>query len=226
MNRRDFSRQLGATGVAGASAVLGTMAALSTTLAVAQGGPVEGKDYVRVPSPLPMAPGKIEVVEFFGYWCPHCNAFEPTLDAWARKVPADVNFRRLPVAFQPFQEPYQRLYFALEALGLADVNHKKVFAAIHVGQQRFDKDADVSTWASANGLDGAKIIDAMKSFSTASKVRQSTQLSGAYHIDSVPTLGVHGRFMTSPATAGSPEKALQVVDQLVAQLRGVGAKKG
>ena len=217
MNRRDFSLHLGAAGA---------LAAFSAAPAHAQEGPVEGKDYVRVASPLAMAPGKIEVVEFFGYWCPHCNAFEPTLDAWARKVPADVNFRRLPVAFQPFQEPYQRLYFALEALGLADVNHKKVFAAVHVGHQRFEKDSDVITWASANGLDGAKIVDAMKSFSTASKVRQSAQLSTAYHIDSVPTLGVHGRYMTSPANAGGPDKALQVVDQLVAQLRSGSAKKG
>ena len=217
MNRRDFSLHLGAAGA---------LAAFSAASAHAQGGPVEGKDYVRVASPLAMAPGKIEVVEFFGYWCPHCNAFEPTLEVWAHKLPADVNFRRLPVAFQPFQEPYQRLYFALEALGLAEANHKKVFAAIHVGHQRFEKDTDITTWASANGLDGAKIVDAMKSFSTASKIRQSSQLSVAYHIDSVPTMGVHGRYMTSPSTAGGPEKALQVVDQLVAQLRSGAAKKG
>ena len=216
MNRRDFSLQLGASGM---------LAALAVPTAWAQGGPVEGKDYVRVGSPVPMAPGKIEVVEFFGYWCPHCSAFEPVLDAWARKVPADVVFRRMPVAFQPFQEPYQRLYFALEALGLANANHKKEFAAVHVGHQRLEKDSEVLAWASANALDGAKIVDAMKSFSTASKVRQSTQLSAAYHIDGVPTLGVHGRYMTSPGTAGSAERALLVVDQLVAQVRA-GAGKG
>ena len=36
-------------------------------------------DYRRRPG------GKIEVIEFFWYGCPHCNAFEPMLDAWARR---------------------------------------------------------------------------------------------------------------------------------------------
>jgi len=215
MNRRHFQLRLGALAAL----------AVQPLLARAQGAPIEGKDYLRVASPLAMPPGKIEVVEFFGYWCPHCNAFEPTLDAWARKVPADVNFRRVPVAFTPWQEPYQKLFFALESLGLLDTLHRRVFAAIHVGHQRLEKDADIAKWATDNGQDGAKIIDAMKSFSTASKLRQSAQLAEQYHIDGVPTLGIHGRYMTSPGTAGSAERALQVTDQLVAQLRSV-AKKG
>ena len=170
-------------------------------------------------------PGKIEVIEFFGYWCPHCNAFEPTLEAWAKKLPADVAFRRVPVAFQPWQEPYQKLYYALEALGLVDTMQRRVFAAVHVGHQRLEKDADIGKWASDNGQDGTKILDAMKSFSTASKVRQAGQLSAQYHIDGVPTLGIHGRYMTSPGTAGSQERALEVTDQLVAQIRA-SVKKG
>ena len=218
MNRREFSLHLGA-----ASALAALVA--GPLVARAQGGPVEGKDYVKVGSPLPVSGDKIEVVEFFGYWCPHCNAFEPVLDTWAHKLPPYVNFRRVPVAFQPFQEPLQRLYFALEALGLADANHRKVFAAIHVNHKRFEKDADVLEWAGASGLDGAKIVDAMKSFTTATKLRQSAQLAAGYHIDGVPTLGVQGRYMTSPGTAGGPERALQVVDQLVAQLHS-SQKKG
>jgi thiol:disulfide interchange protein DsbA len=209
MNRRHFQLRLGA---------LGALATCGSA-AWAQGAPIEGKDYLRVASPVAMPPGKVEVVEFFGYWCPHCNAFEPTLDAWAKKLPADVNFRRVPVSFQPWQESYQKLYFAIEALGLVDVLHRRVFAAVHVGHQRLEKDADIAKWASDNGQDGAKILDAMKSFSTSTKVRQSGQLASDYHIDGVPTLGIHGRFMTSPSTAGSQERALQVTDQLVAQLR-------
>jgi protein dithiol oxidoreductase (disulfide-forming) len=215
MNRRHFHFRL---------AALGALAALPPAVR-AQGGPVEGKDFIRVASPVAMPPGKIEVVEFFGYWCPHCNAFEPTLDAWVHKVPADVAFRRVPVAFQPWQEPYQKLYYAIESLGLVDALHRRAFAAIHVGKQRLEKDADIIKWATDNGQDGAKIVDAMKSFSTSSKMRQGAQLATDYHIDGVPTLGIHGRFMTSPGTAGSQERALQITDQLVAQIRA-GAKKG
>lgn len=215
MNRRQFQLRLGALGAL----------ATSGHAALAQGAPVEGKDFTRLASPIAMAPGKIEVVEFFGYWCPHCSSFEPSLDAWAHKLPADVVFRRIPVGFQPWQEAYQKLFYAIEALGLVDTLHKRVFAAVHVGKQRLEKDAEVLKWAADNGADGAKIVEAMKSFSTASKVRQGNQLAGDYHIDGVPTLGIHGRFMTSPGTAGTHERALQVTDLLVAQLRG-GMKKG
>jgi len=208
MNRREF----------GLNASVLALAGLALP-ARAQGGPVEGKDFMRVAQPVPMSGDKIEVVEFFGYWCPHCHAFEPALDAWVKKLPATVNFRRMPVAFNAAQEPAQRLYFGIEALGLVDTLHRKVFAAMHVERKRLDKDSEIADFAKANGVDPAKLQDAMKSFSVATKVRQSRQLSEAYRIEGVPTLGIHGRFMTSPSIAGSQERALAVADALIVQAR-------
>ena len=197
----------------------GVLASLSSPL-WAQGAPLEGKDFHRVAQPVAVPEGKVDVVEFFGYWCPHCNAFEPQLDAWARKLPtAQVNFRRVSVAFNAAQEPMQRLYFALEALGLVDTLHRKVFAALHVQHQRLDKDADIAAWATANGADATKIIDTMKSFSVATKVRQARALAEGFKIEGVPTLGIQGRYMTSPSIAGTPERALAVADALIAQSR-------
>ena len=208
MNRREFGLNASVLALAGLALPAG-----------AQGGPVEGKDFMRVAQPVPMTGDKVEVVEFFGYWCPHCHAFEPALDAWVKKLPATVNFRRMPVAFNAAQEPAQRLYFGIEALGLVDTLHRKVFAAMHVERKRLDKDSEIADFAKANGVDPTKLQDAMKSFSVATKMRQSRQLSEAYRIDGVPTLGIHGRFMTSPSIAGSQERALAVADALIAQAR-------
>lgn len=211
MNRRDF----GLTATATAAALSGL-----ALPAWAQAGPVEGKDFVRLAQPVPVSGDKIEVVEFFGYWCPHCNAFEAMLDAWARKLPAaSVSFKRWPVAFSAGQEPAQRLYFAIEALGLVDTLHRKVFAAMHVERKRLEKDAEIAEFAQASGVDAAKLLDTMKSFSVATKVRQSRQLSEAYRIEGVPTLGIHGRFMTSPSMAGTQERALSVADALILRAR-------
>lgn len=208
MNRRDFGLKTTALALSGAALP-----------AWAQGGLAEGKDFLRVAQPVPVSGDKVEVVEFFGYWCPHCNAFEPALDAWVKKLPATVAFKRWPVAFNAAQEPAQRLYFAIEALGLVDTLHRKVFAAMHVERKRLDKDAEISEFATKNGVDPAKLLDAMKSFSVATKIRQSRQLSDAYRIEGVPTLGIHGRFMTSPSITGSQERALAVADALIAQVR-------
>ncbi len=209
MNRREFA--FGSTAIA--------LAGLAGPLQAQGGPPVEGKDYLRVAQAVAVPEGKVDVVEFFGYWCPHCNAFEPVLDAWVHKLPAHVSFRRMPVAFNAAQEPTQRLYFALEALGLVDTLHRKVFNALHLQHQRLDKESDIAAWAQANGADAPKILDAMKSFSVATKLRQSRQLADAFKIDGVPTLGIGGRYMTSPSTAGTAERALAVTDALIAQLR-------
>lgn len=208
LNRREFSGALAAMG------------GLGTSLAHAQGGPVEGTHYMRLASPVPVSvPGKVEVLEFFMYSCPHCSQFEPTLEPWAKRLPADVAFRRVPVAFRPNLEIHQRLYYALEALGQLEALHAKAFAAIHVERKMMLKDEDVAAWAVANGLDGAKLLDAMKSFAVAGKVRAAKQTMEAYRVDGVPMLAIQGRWTTSASTAGSHEKALAVADYLIAQAR-------
>jgi thiol:disulfide interchange protein DsbA len=211
MKRRDFSRQ---------AAVIG-LGPIWAGVARAQGTPVEGTHYTRLTQPAPVsAPaGKIEVVEFFSYGCPHCYALEPTLDAWAARLPADVVFRRIPVGFNALYENYQKIYFALEAMGAVDKMHAKVFNAIHQQRQRLDKEADIAAFMQANGIDGAKFIEQYKSFSVQSKARQAQQLSQAYRIDGVPAMGVQGRYVTSGAQAGSNERALAVTDALVQSLR-------
>ena len=206
MNRRDWV--LAATSLAGLPLA-----------ALAQGGPQEGRDYKRVETPVSVAEGRLEVVEFFGYWCPHCNAFEPALEAWAKKLPAQVSFRRIPVAFTPGQEPLQRLYYAIEAMGQVEALHRKVFTALHVERKRLNTESDILDWAKTQGLDTTKIGDTMKSFAIATKLRQSKQLADGYRIDGVPMLGIQGRFMTSPSIAGTPERALAVADALIAQVR-------
>ncbi len=217
MRRRLFSAQmLGLWVGAGLAGGIGAVAGPAR----AQGAPVEGKHYVRLGQPLPGAAGKIEVIEFFWYGCPHCHSFEPALDAWAKKLPPDVAFRRVPVAFR--EEPFgahQRIYYALEALGQLEALHRKVFFAIHNERQRLDKPAEIAAFVAKHGVDSAKFLDAYNSFGVQAKQRQARQLTEAYRIGEVPTLGVAGRFYTSGALAGSPERSLAVADYLIAQSR-------
>ena len=211
MKRRDFALGLGA----------GSLATLWTAAAQVQAQPVEGKEFTRLQTPAPVSTpaGKVEAMEFFGYWCPHCHAFEPSLDAWVRKLPADVVFRRIPVSFGPPHEPYQKLYYALEALGQLDAMHRKVFNAIHLQKLRLEKDADLQTLSKDNGLDFAKLKDTMNSFSVATKCNQAKQLANTYKLEGVPTLAVQGRFITSVGQAGGHERALQVMDALIQRAR-------
>lgn len=213
MNRRHFSARLAAGGLA--------ITALGAAGPVrAQGKPVEGTHYVKLAQPVPVPPGKIEVVEFFWYGCPHCNAFEPLLETWTAKLPPDVAFRRVPVAFrdEPFTS-HQKIFYALEAMGLLASMHRKVFYAIHGERQRLDKPVDIQAFMVKNGVDGAKFMENFNSFSTQTKVRQATKLAADYKIDGVPALGVHGRYFTSGTLAGSPQASLAITEYLIGLAR-------
>jgi thiol:disulfide interchange protein DsbA len=212
MKRRDFSIHLAGTGLGLAM----------TGAAQAQGGPVEGQQYVRLSTPAPVslaADKKVEVVEFFWYECPHCYAFEPMLEPWTKRLPADVQFRRVPVGFTARHQAAQKMFYALEEMGKLEGLHKRIFTAIHVQNQRLIAESDMVAFVSANGVDGAKFSEMFRSFQVATKANKAKQLSDAYKIDGVPALGIHGRYFTSGSLAGSHEKALAVTDFLIERAR-------
>ena len=212
MNRRDFSSALLASG-AGASLLLATGAARAQA-------PVEGRDYSLIQPPQPPADAaKIEVCEFFTYACPHCSSFEPMVGPWARSLPADVAFRRVPVAFLFNAENFQRTYYALESMGLVEQMQSKVFAAVHVERQRLDKPEDIAALVAKNGGDGAKFLAAFKSFSVATAVTKAKKLQADYKIESVPALTIHGRYLTSPSQANGGPQSLAVADALIDKVR-------
>ena len=213
MKRREFSQQL----------VGGGLALAGVGVVRAQGGPVEGTHYVKLSQPAPVAlpspDKKIEVVEFFWYECPHCNSFEPALEAWIKRLPADVGFRRVPVGFTARHQVAQKAFYALEEMGLLETLHARVFAAIHVQGQRLLTEQAYTDFVVANGGDAAKFAAAFRGFSVGTKANRARQLSDAYKIDGVPAIGVHGRFYTSGSLAGGADRTLAVADFLVQRVR-------
>ncbi len=213
MNRREFS--------AGAACVVAAAGLGLSPLAWAQKKPEDGDDYKsldkRAPTEAPA--GKVEVVEFFWYSCPHCNSFEPQLEAWQKRLPADVALRRVPVAFRDSFVPQQRLYFTLEAMGKVDELHRKVFHAIHVEKQALDKEGPILDWVAKNGVDKAKFQEVYNSFSMSTKARKAAQLQDAYKVEGVPALGIAGRWYTDGTMAGSMPRAVQVAEYLIAEAR-------
>jgi thiol:disulfide interchange protein DsbA len=207
VNRRAFSLAL----LAGA-APLG---------ARAQRKPEDGTDYRTLTrrASVEAPAGKIEVVEFFWYSCPHCNAFEPQLVRWSRNLPADVVLRRVPVAFRDDFEPQQRLFYALEALGKQAELHQKIYDAIHREKIKLDRGEQIIDWVAKQGVDREKFVDLYTSPALSLKARQATTLHNTYEIEGVPTLGVAGRWYTDGTLTGNMPRALTVADFLIAEAR-------
>ena len=215
MKRRDFSAVCG-TAVAAAA----VFSPLGTAQAQAK-KPEAGADYLVLDKRAAVeAPtGKIEVVEFFWYNCPHCNAFEPTLEAWIKRLPKDVAVRRVPVGFRDDFVPQQRLFYAIEAMGLTDKLHTKVFTAIHGEKLVLNKSEVIADWMAKQGVDKAKFLEQYNSFTVSTKATKATQLQNLYKVEGVPALGIAGRFYTDATLSKSMERGLLVTDYLLAEVR-------
>ena len=213
MKRRDFS-------LAAISAVAALpLTAQSQNPAAAK--PVEGKDYLSLDKRVPtdVGAGKIEVIEFFWYSCPHCHAFEPQFAAWLKAAPKDVVVQRVPVRFRDDFEAQQRAYYVFESLNMVDVMHGKLFHAIHTERQQLNNAQALAAWANKNGLPEKKFMDTFNSFGVATKARRATQLQDAFKVQGVPALGIAGRFYTDGGLAQSMDRALQVADYLIGEVR-------
>ena len=167
--------------------------------------------------------GKLEVVEFFWYGCPHCYKFEPLLENWVPKLPADVEFRRVPAIFNDRWAHDAGIYYTFEALDLTGKLHRPFFDAIHRDRLRSDDSKALSEWLRKNGVDSARFEQTLKSFGVQARVRRAKQLSVSYKLEGVPTLAVHGRY-TIEAERGF-EGMLQTADKLIAETRKTIAAK-
>ncbi|AOY92045.1 disulfide bond formation protein DsbA [Cupriavidus sp. USMAA2-4] len=203
------------------AALFAMLAAVSGLLmsAPAQAVPVEGKDYQVLKNPQAAPAGKVEVIEFFWYGCPHCFDFEPELEAWVKRQGKDVVFKRVPVAFRDDLLPHTKIFYALEALGKLDAMHAKVFNAIHVDRKRMVDPNEIADLMAKNGIDRKAFLDAYNSFSVNTNSQRANKIADAYKIDGVPTVVIQGKYETSPSIAGSKAAAIQAMDFLVTGVR-------
>jgi protein dithiol oxidoreductase (disulfide-forming) len=168
--------------------------------------------------PQPTEPGKIEVVEFFWYACPHCYHLEPAVATWTRNAPKDVVFKRMPAASGSWDK-LASVYFTLEAMGILDQYHAKVFDAIHKQNINLAQPDVREPWLAKQGIDVAKYKDVEKSFAVMTKVQRAKQMSASYKVDAVPMLVVDGKYVVTAQSAGGQERMFQAVDVAIAAAR-------
>lgn len=180
----------------------------------------EGWDTIDPPIPSTAPEGKVEVVEFFWYGCPHCFSMEPQLQAWLKTKPDNVEFRRIPSPLNPSWTVHAQFFYAAEALGLLDQLHEPLFKAIHEEKRKlFDKNSLID-FAVEHGVDRQKFSDAWNSFGVYVKVQQASALGKRYAVDGVPAIGIAGRYKTSGSLAGTYTRMFEIVNQLVAEASG------
>ena len=178
------------------------------------------RDYKAIDPPMPSGKGKIEIIEFFSYGCPHCSDFHPYISKWATKLPKDVSFRRVAVSFN--RAPWARLariYYTLESTGELAKLDAAVFIALHEQRMNFTSDESVLTWATQKGADAKKFGDEFASFAIQSKVQRGDQEAVAARIQGVPALVVDGKYLVQNEAASNFDELLKLTDRVIAKAR-------
>ena len=189
--------------------------------------PQLGKDFDKTLQVIPTDnPNKIEVAEIFWYGCIHCYHMDPVLNAWVKKLPADVSFKRVPGLPQAAWAPMAKAFYAMDDLKLSDKLHSALFDAIHKEKvlNPTDEVATIAWMTQKSGLDKSKVEAAFKSFSMNNRLNQAAQFFKASGATGVPSFIINGQFITSSTMAGGNEQALKTADYIIANVRADKAK--
>ncbi|WP_269792187.1 thiol:disulfide interchange protein DsbA/DsbL [Stenotrophomonas sp. Iso1] len=186
--------------------------------------PVQGEDYELIAAPGPFEPlaGKIEVVEVFGYTCPHCAHFEPQLEAWTAKLPADVRFTAVPAAFGGYWDAYARAFYAAEQVGVLKRSHADVFKALHEQRSlpmQSVSPQELATFYANYGVEPQRYMDALRSAQVDEKIKKARDFAVRTQIPGTPAVIVNGKYLVR---ARSFDDTLRIADALIARERAAG----
>ncbi len=203
--------------------LLAAVALMASTSGAFAAEPQNGVDYTTLDSTArPDTGKKVEVVEFFMYSCPHCNALEPLMSEWVKKQGDKIAFRRVHMAFSGPADPQAHAYVTLEAMGKLEGVHEKLFRAIHVERQRLNKDDALLDFLVKNGVDKAKYLEYFNSFAVQTKMKRGAALINTYKLTSAPSIVIAGR--PGQSEPQSQQATIQVMDALVAKAAKEGGK--
>lgn len=193
-------------------------ALLNATFAAPAALAQQGQAYVTFQKPFASSTtDKVEVLDFFSYTCGHCAAIAPMISEWEQNLDDKAVMIHVPVAFNASMEPTQKFYYAIEALERLDL-HQPLFDAIHKERQRIFSEDALIDWAVKQGVDKEQITSAMSSFGVNSKARNARKLTDSYGIEGTPSIGVGGRYLTSPSMTGTYESSVRQAQELLAQI--------
>ncbi|MEM1089045.1 MAG: thiol:disulfide interchange protein DsbA/DsbL [Pseudomonadota bacterium] len=184
-----------------------------------QGGAyVPGKDYKLIEPAQPTDDAtQVEVVEVFGYLCPHCATFQPYIEPWSKNRPDRVTYQRVPVVFQRSWEPLARAYYTAEALGILEESHNALFRALHTERRPLRNTDDLANFFTSFGVTREEFDNTAKSFTVQTKLSRGVNQARRWGVTGTPSVVINGKYLANGSMAGSYERLIQIVDHLVAQ---------
>lgn len=219
LDRRGFLKVSSASAIAAGTAGAGSL--LLGGSASAQSG--KGYEKIDPPQQTVAAEGKVEVLEYFWFGCPHCYAFEPAINEWAANKPDYVEFVREAPPLNPNWRPHSEAFYAAEQLGVTEKFFDPMFNGIHAEKRRLHNRKEIAKFAGELGIDSREFLGAMKSFAVETRMRQAMQRAVGSGINGVPSVVIAGKYRTGNRLAGGHEGIIQVINELAEHEHKQGA---
>lgn len=187
---------------------------------------VPGVDFIEIPDGAAFTPkpGTIEVVEVFGYTCPHCADFEPVFEQWKGQQGKDVNVVRVPAPFGGYWIRYAQAFYAAQSLDLVERTHNDMFRAIHTEHRLPIGGAtpkDVAAFYTDYGVDPEKFAATMTGQPVQAKLVAARDFLMRSEVEGTPTIVVAGKYRVNGKTSAD---VLRITDALVSRERAALAQ--
>ena len=193
--------------------------ALTLLLITAISSDVYAQKYVQISTEKQSESKDIIIYEFFWYGCPHCFNLEPTIDRIEADLDMDAKIVKVPVALRDSWTPHAKLYYALSQMNEIDDLHNSIFEEIHIENNRLDTEEAMIEFLSKSEINTEIFSEKYNSYGTEARVKKASNLARKYQIDSVPTLVVNGKYLTSGSFVSSYDELYSVVNFLVERER-------
>ena len=180
---------------------------------------IYAQKYVQISTEKQQESKDIIIYEFFWYGCPHCYNLEPTMDRIEADLEKDTKVVKLPVALRDSWIPHAKLYYALKQMDKIDQVHNLIFEEIHLEDNRLNTEQQMIDFLGKHGIDTDKFLEKYNSFGTEARIKKASNLAKKYQIDSVPTIIINGKFLTSGSYVSSYDELYGVVNLLVERER-------
>lgn len=180
---------------------------------------------VQPPQPTQVQPGRIEVLEFFWYGCPHCFAMEPHVEKWLQSKAGDVEFIRVPGVLNKVWMAHARAYYTAQKLGVLDRIHRPLFDAMHREKRKIFSDEELRAFFEEKGVNADEFTRIFTSHEVEIRVKQAYVLAQNYRLTGVPAFIVNGKYATSGQLAGTYENIITTLNRLIEMERGTAAAR-
>jgi thiol:disulfide interchange protein DsbA len=161
---------------------------------------------------------QVIVYEFFGYKCPHCASFQPSMKSLHKDLPDYVKVIPVPLGFNPSWRVLAQGYYTAQSLGVIEQSHQAMFDAIHKQGKKFRSIDDIADWyATEYSVDKKEFLATANSFMIDGLINKGNNLAVKMNIPNTPKLVINGKFMPEVTALGSNKAVIDLTKYLIEQ---------